>query len=552
MIKRLRLKNFAMVREAELFFENGFCAITGETGAGKSVTAEALEFLLGEKPYPQLIKEGESSCEVEGEFEISSDKFSSSFDFITGKTFTLKRIFDRNLKSRAFCCEKPVSVSSLKELGAKLADFYGQDQGRFLLEPARQLEILDAYGGLGKERRAYNEIYTEMNAVSEKLKAVSLSMQEKERLIDMYSFQLEEIEKLAIDPVRDSSLGERLARIKEKDKIVRNVSQALQLLKDGEGSVISRLSAAASLLRLLEGREPAAVFAAENISKNAIELEEVCANLSSLLKEEDISEAEIDSLIERDEKIKRLKKKYGENLEDILAKAAEFREKLAALEDSGITESELQKKLSDLSAKAQSAAKKLSLKRQKCAEKMSAAALKELKELGFEKASFRAEVFFSQEDLGPTGGDSAEYLFSANPDARPQPLRNCASGGELSRVALALKTVFAGAYEYDFSVFDEIDAGIGGNTSFLIGEKLRKISSRNQVLCITHAAQVAAFAGCHIKVEKKVRNGRTEISAVSLKGEDRQKEIARMLGSKVSPETALRHAGEILRSASAH
>ncbi len=546
MIKKLKIKNFAMVNDASIEFEDGFCIITGETGAGKSIIAEAIEFLLGEKPYAQLIKEGANFCEVEGEFESDKIKIRLPGMPANGK-FSIRRVFDRNLKSKAFCCDNLISISALKYFGLAFSDFYGQDQARFLLEPDRQMDILDSYGGLEEERKKFEESYKIRNEISEKIKALSLSMEERDKLIDMYSFQIQEIEKLELNPAKDETLGERLARIKQKDKIARNISQCLTMLKDGENSSIYSVSKASDLLKEISSFDTSFMQDSEILEKISVELSAICDDLRSSMKEDEISVSEIDAMIERDEKIKKLKKRYGESIEEILNKAQELKEKVKLLEESSFNLSQLNKEFEKANEKMTAQAKKLSQKRINAAKKMSESVLKELKELGFEKASFKIDLSFQPEEIGHSGGDLIEYLFSANPDSIARPLRFCASGGELSRVALALKAVFAGAYNYDFSVFDEVDAGIGGNTAFLIGEKLRKISTKNQVIVITHAPQTASFANCHIKVEKKIKNGITEISFLKLPPREREKEIARMLGSKISPETAITHAREMLK-----
>ncbi|NLI10354.1 MAG: DNA repair protein RecN [Elusimicrobia bacterium] len=545
MIKKLKLKNFALIKEAEINFDGRLCAITGETGAGKSTIAEALEFLFAAKAYKEIVREGENYCEVTAEFDPS---FCAEIENV-GKIFSLKRTADKDLKSKFFINEKPSCASFLKNIKNSFADFYGQQQSAFISSQETQLEIIDAFAQISQEKKEYAEIYNERTEIISKLKSLSLSEEEKNKLYEMYSFQLEEIEKLNIDPVKDSTIEEKILRFKQKDKLNSAAGKALDFLKNSDNCAQNSVFSALNGLSSLEGKYPEIDEICLKLRNISQEISDISENISSLTQDDDLSQKEIDALIERDEKIKKLKKKYGEDLNDIIKKAEELRNNLKNLSETEYNASQLEKKLEAVEKKLSQKALKLSERRKLYALKLQTAVLKELKDLGLEKASFFAEIDFNLEYAGPNGCDKAEFLFSANPGSPAKPLRYCASGGELSRLSLALKSSFSGLRNYCFSFFDEIDAGVGGNTAFLIGEKLKKISSKNMVLFITHLPQTAAFADFHIKAEKKVKSFHTEIVFRSLSLQERKEELARMLGSKYSPQTAIKHAEELLKNA---
>lgn len=546
MIKKICIKNFALIREAEINFAGNLCVITGETGAGKSSVAQAFEFILGGKAKAELISDGETFCQVYAEFEnCQQDKVKKDPSICS-----LRRVMDKDLKNKFFINSRQVSMRDFRQACYQIADFYGQQESAFICCADTQLDIIDTFGKIEKEKEEYLRVYNEKKNIISKIEAISLSAGEKERLIDMYSFELGEIEKLNINPQKDSCLEETILKIKEKDRISRYAGRAFELLNNSDASAHSCISQALSCLSNLEGKIPQVDKICLRL-RNMIEEVNYCVeSLSSILSGNEMTEADVDRIIERDEKIKRLKKKYQCELEGLLEKAQDLREKLQNLSENDFNLSELEKKLTEAEKKLEKKASALSLKRKKSAETLTKLVSSQLKDLGLDKASFFAEIDYNAQYECAKGFDRVEFLFSANAGSPAKPLRFCASLGEISRLSLALKASFSSKNSFLFSVFDEIDTGVGGNTAFLIGEKLKKISCDNKVIFITHSPQAAAFADCHIKAEKKTVAGKTRISFHVLSLQQRKAELARMLGSRFSPETALNHADNLLKTAS--
>ena len=547
MIEKIRIKNFALISNLELDFKKGITILSGETGAGKSIIVEAINFLFGSRAYSEMIKDGCEELSVEAEFAIDKNKFKELN--LDGDKINIKRIYSRLSKNKTYINSKNVSLSFLENLGKKLVDFHGQNENQSLIESKNQMHILDKFSGLEKELSRFESKYNEKNELEEKIKNISMSNEERERLIDLYKFQLQEIEKLDIEPDKDGHLADEIMKLKNVDKINRLSNEIAQLLDSSDNSAYNTISKAHSKILNLSEIYPNLPFKIEDLEELKNKVKIIADAFKELVRDCEYSSEEIDFLIARHEKLKNLQKKYGEDLNNIISKKEELRVKINELENNDYNLSDLNQRLEKIKSHLLKSAEDISAIRKKNAEKLSKLILKELSELGFERAKFSINVDFDSANLNSCGCDSVEFLFSSNPDQLLKPIRYVASGGEISRVTLAIKSAISDINEVDTLIFDEIDSGVGGNTIFSIGRKFKKLSKNRQIIAITHMAQLACFADFNIRVVKKIKNNKTEIEVKELAGEEKVIEISRMLGSKYSEKTAMEHARELIKTA---
>ncbi|MDD2774301.1 MAG: DNA repair protein RecN [Elusimicrobiales bacterium] len=552
MLVRLETKNFAIIDRLSLEFGEGLAVFTGETGAGKSILIEALGFALGDRAVADSIRPGAQKLEVSAEFTASSlDKPLRARFSITGKTFQIRRELDVRGKSRAFINGRPVTVAELSAAGEGLVDFHGQHEHQTLVKNSAQLALLDRFGATQELADKTGAAYRERQAVTAKLEASRMSREEKERLLDLYKYQSEEIEKAAPRPGEDAEIEAVLPRLKNSDKLRTLAERAHELLYSGEGAAVERLGGAAKAAAELAALDSSLSRPAELIAQALAAAEEAAGEISAL-KDDDASPERLDELISRQEKLSVLKKKYGATLEAVLERAQSLKSKIADLETSDEREEELKKSAEKLGRELSALCEKLHDARSAAAKKLSAAVLKEIKPLGLGEVRFLVSVEMDEAAPGPDGADAVEFLFSPNPGQPLRPLKNIASGGEMSRVMLGVKTALAAADRVETLVFDEVDAGVGGTVGRLVGEKLARIAKTRQVLCVTHLPQVAAWAGRHFVVSKTSTATATTAAARLAQDAERDTEIARMLGGgKQASETSLRHARELIEECAA-
>ncbi len=523
MIEVLRIKNLAVVEEAELEFEEGFVVLTGETGAGKSIIVGSLKALVSGRWDAEVIRTGEERAKIEA--------------IIDGKVVGLEI---GKKRSKALLEGEMVPLKKLAEFAASRIDIFGQRDHYFLLHPENHLIFLDDYLDLSSLRE---EVEARWQAYEEALRALRRAEERREDLRrerELLRFQIQEIESAGLKEGEDEELLALREVLVKKEKL----KEALSLLSrelEGEGGAADRLWRIKGALEELGS-------AFSEFMPYARELEGFLSSISDVIRlvgekiayiEEE--EGSLEAVEERLALIENLKRKYGNTIGEIHGFKEKAIKKLRELEeafDMERLERERKRKEEEFLA----FARKLSHLRREGKGKLEKEVLKNLKKLAMERARF--EVVFVDRDPYPLGLEEAEFFFSANPGEEVRPLRKVASGGELSRIMLALKNLFAG--EGKTFVFDEIDAGIGGKTSLELGKMLREIAKGNQTIVVTHLPQVAAFAHQHFLVEKKIRGGRTYTTVRELKGKERVKELARMLSGEVSP-VALRSAEELLK-----
>jgi len=545
MLKKLSIRNFAVIEALELEPAPGLNIFTGETGAGKSIIISALGFLLGERSGSDILRPGAASAEVEGDFLAGNLPAGLTERWaVKSGAVTIRRQADPKGRTKASINGAAATLAQLSELGGFLVDFHGQNEHQSLLKPETQRDLLDRYGKLEKEVNSVFEAWQAAHSLEESLNAVSMSEDERARLLDLYRFQLNEIEAANLKEGEEEELEALWPRLKNSEKLFTLSGEAHSLVEDAAGGA----EKAVEKLKALAAIDPTAEPLSARLASAALELRDLSGELRSYGKGVHSNPAEVDRCLSRLEKFKTLKKKYGADIPAVLSKAAELRAKVNSLDDLTLDRSELEKKLAAARAWLEKAALALHEKRQAAAKKLSAEILKEAQGLGFKEVRFSVDAAYDEGTITSSGGDSVEYLFTANPGYPLRPLRYTASGGEMARIMLALKTALSRADHIGAQVFDEVDAGVGAVTGRLVGEKLARLASDKQIFCITHLPQVAAFGGAHFFVEKAVKNGVSAAAVNLLDPSAREREIARMLGGKKqSSELGLKHAKELLQ-----
>ena len=548
MLRRLKVLNFAVAEKVELELGPGFTALTGETGAGKSIMLEALGFLLGARGSSSWLRAGAERLEVSGLVDAADVPADLRRELdITGKTVELKRELDATGRTRAMIAGKPAPVAALARIGDHFADFHGQHESRTLLKSASQLELLDGFGGLDAERAALAAAHAAWSALKARLGASSLSEAERERRADLIRFQLEEIDEAKPRMGEDEELEDKLPRLKNAERLRALADSAYGLLYAEENAAVARLLKASRAVSELAKIDPAAGGLQSELEGARISADSVARELGAYRESISADPAALDALMSRQDALARLKRKHGLTVADVLAARERLAGELDGLVNADARLETTRKELAAAEKTLSSLCDEIHDMRVKAAKKLDAAALKELKVLGLPHARFFCSVEMEEGNWSRTGADTAEFLLAANPGEDPRPVKTAASGGELSRVMLALKTAFAKADRTALLVFDEVDAGIGGEVAHAVGERLAALAKGRQVLCITHLPQVACFAQTHFHAVKDVAAGRTRLRVDRLAGDGRLEAVATMLGGK--PTGASRkHAQELLES----
>ena len=549
MLKKLSVRNFAVISSMEFEPKAGLNVFTGETGAGKSVAISALSFVLGARGASSFIKDGADKLEVRAEFDMQGFDAALVHKYgLTEKTLVLTRSLDRKSKSKAFINGRAAPAATLAELGRELVDFHGQHEHQSLLRADVQLRLLDTFAGLSQKREQTARAYQAWKETQARLEAAQMSEQEKERLLDLYAFQLKEIENVHPTEGEDLELEQKLPQMKHAGRLLELAGEAYQNLYGQENCAVSLAGRAARLARDMAQLDDNASQIANALENAQTLLSDAAAELSGYQDHLNADPQKLDDMLSRHEKLKRLKLKYGPEISDVLAKAEELKRQIDHLQNSQQREEELREAEQKARQELDALCEDLHAKRTESAHKLAKRLEKEITPLGFAGLCFEISVEMDAANPTVTGADHVEFLFSPNPGQMPRPLAVAASGGELSRVMLGLKTVLAG--EVPVMVFDEVDSGVGGRTAALVGRKLREAAAGRQVLCVTHLASVAACADAFFHIEKKTDGKTTDVALKELSGQAVTAEIARMLGaSSDNDQTALRHAREMLQRA---
>ncbi len=575
MLTTLRIKNFALVSDLTLELQSGFNVITGETGAGKSIIIGALNLVLGERADRALIRTGEESCSVEAVFDVGVGVQASVCPRSTLKRelqhfleenglepceenrLILKRALTSAGTNRQFVNGSPTTLNTLAAIGEWLVDIHGPHDHQSLLHPARQLAILDAFGGLEKEREAFGGLVRQRAMLELEKSALVVDEKTYAQQLDLLRFQVLEISAARLQPGEDEHLEREFARAGNAAKLLQLSQAALDALAENDHSLLVQAGAIGRALQELHRVDSGAAGLLELHSQAAGAWRELQAALSRYAEKVDVDPARLAALEERLDLIHSLKRKYGATLAEVIAFGAEAESKLQSLESRDTELARLNGALEKLDVDIADAGKKLSAARKRAIPRLARTAGKQLEDLGFKQSQFDVAITTvpwreatdapAREDSRPTqfGFDSIEFQFSPNPGELAKPLRAIASSGEMARVMLALKTVLAAEDEIPVLIFDEVDANVGGETANAVGEKMKQIAARRQVLCITHLPQVAAPADAHYVVTKQLKNGRTTSEIQLLGRKERVTELARMLGGQ--SEAARKHAEALLK-----
>jgi DNA repair protein RecN (Recombination protein N) len=545
MLTTLRIKNLALVSDLTLELQPGCNAITGETGAGKSIIIGALNLVLGERADRTLIRSGSDTCSVEAVFDVKKLKAplknfleENGLEPCDENQLVLKRTFAVSGTNRQFVNGSPTSLSVLATIGEWLVDMHGPHDHQSLLHPAKQLAILDAFGGLEKERAAFGELVGRRAVLANEKSALIVDEKTYAQQLDLLRFQVREISAARLQADEEKSVEEEFNRASNAAKLLQLSQSALDVLSENENSLLAQSGAIGRVLAELQRVDSGAANLVELHAQAGETLRELQAELSRYADKVDVDPARLAEVEERLNLIHSLKRKYGSSLAEVIAFGDEAKEKLNSLESRDAELARINAALEKLDAEILSAGKKLSAARKKIIPQLAKAVSKQLEDLGFKQSKF--DVAISSEfqisnfkfQIPQTGLDEIEFQFAPNPGEPAKPLRAIASSGEMARVMLALKTVLAAEDEIPVLVFDEVDANVGGETANAVGEKMKQIAAKRQVLCITHLPQVAAPADAHYVVTKLVKNGRTISEITLLDQKSRVTELARMLGGQ--------------------
>ena len=554
MLLELVVVNYAVVERVRVQFHAGLNLLTGETGSGKSIVVDALGLVLGGRASADMVRSDTERARVAAIFEaprepVLLELLERAGAPVEDGELLIEREILAGGKSRAFLGNRPVTVALLREIALFLGDIHGQHEQQQLFSSAAQLDSLDEFAGLGNQRSEVADLFRRWRGIESDLEELKRSEQEKLRMSDLWSFQRKEIDAAALRPGEDAQLEQERVVLRNVAKLQENANSAYNALYEAEESVSSQLRTALKKLEDLARIDGSLQRVAETLGSAAIGVDEASDAIRDYLDKLEADPKRLDEVEARLALIERLKRKYGSSLDEVLAFLEDVRSKMEAIETAGERRAKLEQELAQASAAYAQCAAALTKARKAGAEKLAKKVETELDSLALESAVFRVEVreaAWSQE-----GADRVEFLISANAGEEPRALDKVASGGELSRIALALKTSLGHAGRATgvprTLVFDEIDSGIGGSVAEAVGRRLKKLAAANQVLCVTHLAQVASFADHHYSVEKREVKGRTVAEIEELTGEARTREIGRMLsGQKVTAE-ALKHAEQLIR-----
>ena len=546
----LRIKNLALVEDLEWNLEPGFTAITGETGAGKSIIIGALNLLLGERADKSLIRTGAEACTVEAifaskNFSALNRRLDESGVEPSDNELLVKRSFSLGGSNRQFVNGSPATLTLLKMIGDELVDLHGPHDHQSLLSPDRQLALLDGFAHAEKALLEYEESFRHLQKLIAEEESLRTAESAREQELDLLRHQFSEITTANLQASEEEEIYSRYRLATNSQRLIELASAVTGQLSESDDAVLNRLAETQRLLRELEKIDPSMAETSQAHATAVVELTEIARALSRYAEQLDLDPAQLAQLEQRVTLLETLKRKYGGSLAEVIAFGERAKERMQKIEG---REAELERLAGEIKAarsvltRAGAALRKA---RTAAAPKLAGSVRQNLADLGFRQSEFEARILPNDEPK-LNGTESVELLFSPNPGEPLKPLRLIASSGEISRLMLAIKSSLAMQDAIPLLIFDEIDANVGGEIANAVGAKMRALADRHQVLCITHLPQVAAAATTHFVVTKEVVHGRTFSGLQEVKGKARQKEIARMLGGK--SESALKHAASLLAS----
>jgi DNA repair protein RecN (Recombination protein N) len=544
----LRIKNLALVEELEWQIERGFVAVTGETGAGKSIIIGALQLLLGERADKSLIRTGADLCTVEAVFtgrevqKLNPELVEAGIEPCEDNLI-IKRSFSATGGTRQFINGSPTTLSILKNLGDELVDLHGPHDHQSLLSPETQLSLLDSFARAEHEIEEYRKHYRQLQALIAQHGALNTAETAREQELDLLRHQISEIKSANLVADEEEEIEKRYKLASNSKRLIELASAIANKLSEADDSVLSQLAETQRLLRELEKIDSSIVQLSSAHAASVVELSEIARALSTYAEKLDLDPQQLASLEQRVSLFETLKRKYGSAIPEVIAFGERAAERMQKIESREAELDRLAKEIENVRAQMKRTGQALRKLRTKAAPKLSENIRRDLGDLGFRQSEFEAKLSVLDEPRS-SGFDAVELLFSPNPGEPLKPLRAIASSGEISRLMLAIKSALAAHDAIPLLLFDEIDTNVGGEIAHAIGAKMQTLGRDHQVICITHLPQVAAAASSHFVVTKDVMRGRTFSNLREVTGKSRQEEIARMLGGK--SESALKLAASLL------
>ena len=549
MLQLLHIENIAIIEQADIAFEPGFNALTGETGAGKSIVIDSLSAVLGQRTSRDLIRTGSDKAFVSACFAAVPAAVTADLGLESGEELLLQREIYADGRNLCRINGRPSTVTQLRTLGMRLLNIHGQHDGQQLLDEEQHIVYLDNYGRMDDLKGAYQAAYHKLAELRRKIQSLQMDEAEKARRMDTLRYQINELERAELKVGEEEALNARRNFLRNSEKFISAVSEADYCMNgddnsDGALNLLRQAQQALSGIKNLDGDYMELFTRLESVYSEVYDLADI---LRDKCESFEFSSDELDEVEGRLDQLYRLKKKYGPSVEDMLAYLERCRIELSQITEADDTLALLEREKQNAEKNAIAAAKTLSAARKAAAEQMSAQILSELQQL--DMAKIRFSVSFEEKPLDESGLDEVRFLMSANVGEELKPIHKIASGGELARIMLALKNVLSEQDQVGTMVFDEVDTGVSGRAAQKVAEKMARISRRKQVLCVTHLPQLAAMADTHFSVEKGEANGRTYTKVTRLNREDRRRELARLTGGSHVSEVMLSGAEELLQEA---
>lgn len=557
MLETLKIKNLAVIDSVEVPFEPGLNILSGETGAGKSIVIEAISLILGSRATADLIRAGNDEAIVEGVFSTKElpwleTRLAEAGFGVEDHTLLVKRSISRVGKHRIYINGSLATLANLQAICEDLVDLCGQHEHQSLLKSGTQIELLDRFGGLTKESTTFGKNFSIYKELRDELRSLSGNEAERTRRTDFLRFQIDELRAAELTPSEDDKLQTEKTLLQTSESRLAHGEAIRRALEEEDAGALAAIRTAMTKAKALVQIDENAESIRATLERALSEAEEASLEVNRYLSSVDLDPERLEIVQSRLSRLAELRRKYGATTEEMISMLTTLEGELAALENSEEKAKSLEAEIRKVEKKLAAAAEILSEKRTKVAKLLSKSVTDELKDLRMSDAKFTVELGFSTDvaTYGPSlAGNTIQFVVQTNKGEEARPLGKIASGGELSRLMLSIRRVIADRGGIGVYLFDEIDAGIGGQTAFEVGKKLKSVAAFNQVICITHLPQVAAFATHHLSVQKSSSGARTQTTVVELTKKDRKDEIARMLGGPVLTKKSLENAAELLETA---
>jgi len=554
MLRELHISNLAVIADARIELHHGLNCFTGTTGAGKSLVIGAVEVLLGLRSPSEMLRAGAEEGRVSGVFEIKDKELLKQVDLAVdaqiskdgGEILITRRLYASGRTSVSLN-GNPITLAMLRQVAECLVDVHGQHDHQFLLKPSNQIQVLDRFAELDDLRNEFRSVYQNLQDAKKRLEDLTAGKTLRQQQLELYRFQAQEIDAAELMPAEFEELRSRASILQNLEKLKKDVGSVHAALYEADSSVVERIKMMAGVIAEMAELDQHLKPVSETLRDATLMLEDASFDLSRYLNRLDLDPSELGEVNDRLTLLNRILNKYGDTIEQVLQFREQIGTQIADLEKQSDDLSSLRDEISPLEKELRKVGDQLTKQRRHSADKVAPLIEKQLSELGMEKAKFSIQL--SQVPAGADGFDQVEFIVQTNPGLPAQPLRKIASGGELSRIMLALKGILAQGDRVSVLVFDEIDANVGGRLGSIIGSKLRSLADHHQVLCITHLPQIAAYADRHLTVRKESTGKQTNTTVRAISGQERTEELAEMIGGQRITNTTRAQAQELLDAA---